>query len=554
MRGCPQHHKRFAALLACALVSVVTFLSACAAVGNQPAPDSAQELDTSNFIVAVDNEPDTVDFHCTSLYYTVANNVFNRLVETVADEDGDARIAPSLAESWDVSDDRRTYTFHLRKDVTFSNGEPLTASDVLYSFTRLLTHPNACNQDILDNVSGAGSLKSGEADKLEGFEVLGDYDFKITLAQPFEGFLASLSMPAASIMDEGTTEAAGERFGTDPSAMVGTGSFIMREWSPGERMLFVANPDCFDGPPRSAGLDLRFVTEAEEARSMFENDELDILDLDDIPDCADYYVYGDVYQDRLYQVRRIGINYVALNESIKPLQDVRVRKALQLGLDRAVLLQAVYGGRGDVENGIYPHGLSAHNPDLSEIPYDPARAIGLLRKAGYSSGFDLTVSVRSSSTQAEMTLVRLMASMWGEIGVHASIKVMDEEKFMRLRKAGKLACYAALWTADFDDPDNFVYTFFGNSENSTFRSICYQNTGVMKRVREARAIGDAQERLQEYRDLERIIVQEDAAWIPLFSRSRIYCMSKRVEGVPVLWNGTMTSRYRDVYIAAAPSQ
>lgn len=199
-------------------------LSACPSLGKDSSSDATQatgpELDTSRFVIAIEDEPDTVDFQCTSIYYTVAINVFNRLVETELDEKGEAFVAPSLAESWDVSDDGRNYTFHLRKGVTFTNGSPLTSSDVLYTFNRLLTHPDSCNRDIADPILGANELTNGEANELEGFTIHNDHDFTITLK---EAFLACLSMPGASILDEKSVSAAGDLFGKDPEHTIGTG-------------------------------------------------------------------------------------------------------------------------------------------------------------------------------------------------------------------------------------------------------------------------------------------------------------------------------------------
>jgi ABC-type transport system substrate-binding protein len=203
-------------------------------------------------------------------------------------------------------------------------------------------------------------------------------------------------------------------------------------------------------------------------------------------------------------------------------------------------------------NGIYPRGLVGFNPDLPELPHDVAQAKQLLSEAGYPDGIDLTIAMKASSTQWEMTQMRLAATMWEEAGVRATIQMMDESEFMRLRKAGQLPCYTAMWTADFDDPDNFVYTFFGNRENTTFRSLCYPREDVMERVRLARAITDPDSRLEEYQELERIIVQDDAAWIPLYSRLRTYVMSERIEGVNASWNGSVKNRYRDIVVKDAP--
>lgn len=503
-------------------------------------------FDTSRYLVAIEDEPDTVDFQCTSIHYTIATNVFNRLVEMEEGADGRVAVTPSLAKAWEVSPDGRTYTFHLRDDVAFSNGSPLTSSDVLYSMKRLLTHPDSCNQDIVEMVEGADKLMRGETDQLKGFTILSDTDFVITLQQPFEAFLACLSMPGASIMDEETMLSVGDGFGKDPASTIGTGSFVLKEWVPGKGILLSANPSCWQGAPNCEGVDMRFVTEPEEIREMFENGKLDILDLDDLGTQAEYFIHGDIYQDRIVSVNRIGIVYIALNESSGPLSNVKARKALQLALDRNMLLGTVYGGHGSVENGIFPHWLYGFNENLETIPYNVEEAKKLLEEAGYPDGFELTYSLRPSSTQREMDMARLVASMWKEIGVRTNIEVLDDDEFMDRRKNGNLACYSATWTADFNDPDNFIYTFFGSRDNTVFRSLCYSREDIMDRVHEARTITDPEKRIQEYQDLERIIVQDDAAWIPLFSRKHMYVISDRIDSIQHSWNGSVKNEFRNV--------
>ncbi len=541
-------NRAFICLLLTALISV------CSSCGSQSQNDvtnqqfEPKKYEISDFLVAVEDEPDTVDFQCTSIYYTIAQNVFNRLVEMENDENGNMVILPSLAKSWEISDGGRRYTFHLQEDVEFSNGKPLTASDVQFTFERLLTHPDSCNKDIVDIIVGSAALENGETDHLEGFKVLSDLDFEITIQQPFEAFLACLTMPGASILDEESVTAAGNLFGKDPKWTIGTGSFVLRKWTPGEGMLLTANQRCWMGVPNCEGLDLRFVNDAREIRRMFENGEIDVLDLDEVGNSAEFFLHGQEYQDRLFHVPRIGITYIAMNESIEPLNDVRVRKAMQMSLDRSTILSAIYGARGNVENGIFPHGLYGYNPDLPEIPYDPDMAKELLADAGYKNGFELTVSVNSSSTQWELSVLEMAASMWGAVGIKTKVVVIDESEFMRRRKGGELACYTAQWMADFNDPDNFIYTFYGNEHNTTFRSLCYPKQEVMTRVQKARTITDPKQRISEYQDLERIIVQEDAAWIPLFSRTRYYVTSERLQGIQASWNGSVKNKYREMSI------
>lgn len=510
--------------------------------------DQNGEPDTSRFIVAIEDESDTVDFQCTTINYTIAINVFDRLVETGVSHGRGVKIEPSLAKSWEISDDGRTYTFHLRDDVEFSNGSKFTASDVVYSFNRSLTYPDSVNKDVAELIVGAEELQSGESDSLEGIKILSDYDLSITLKEPFAAYLACLSMPGASIMDEETTEEAGELFGRDAEHTIGTGPYIFSEWNPDKGFILTAWPECWCGPPENEGLDLRFTSEPEEINRMYEDGELDVLDIDDVRNSAEYYYRGDIYQDRQHIVDRICTMYIALNESVKPLDDVRIRKAMQLALNRPLILDAIYSGRGEIVNGIYPRGLYGYNESLEEIPYDPETAAKLMAESGHAGGFDLEVGVRATATQFETDLVRLAASMWSEIGIRTTVKVMTDGEFMDLRTSGRLPCYAAMWTADYNDPDNFVYTFFGNDRNTSFRSLNYKDEEVMKRVTDAKAIGDPQERLREYHALEKKIIQEDAAWIPLFSRQYVYVTSKRVTNLDASWNGSVKTRYRDITV------
>ncbi|WP_029323367.1 ABC transporter substrate-binding protein [Butyrivibrio sp. AE3004] len=542
-------NKPLCLLMATALLT--SMLSGCTSAADNAGgvkEEANAEPDVSKFLIAVEEEPDTVDFQCTSIHYTIAQNVFDRLVEMENNAHGSAVVLPSLAKEWEVSDDELTYTFHLRDGVTFSNGSALTASDVLYSFTRLLTHPDSCNQDIVDVIAGADKLQSGETDQLEGFKVLGDLDFSITLEEPFAAFLPCLSMPGASIMDEETTVNAGERFGIDPEWTIGTGSFILWKWNKGEGMLLKANKDCWNGAPKCEGVNLKFMSDADEISALFEKGELDILDLDGLGSVADKYLEDDSYKDRLFRAHPVGITYIALNESIEPLNDVSVRKALQLALDRQALLDSSLNGKGEIEQGIFPHGLSGYNEDLAEIAYDPDAAASLLAEAGYGDGFEMTISVKSSVSSWEKPMMEDVASMWDKIGVKATVEVIDEAEWMKLRKSGKLSCYEATWTADFNDPDNFIYTFFGNKENTTFRSLCYPREDIMERVSDARAIADKDERIKEYRELEQTIIQEDAAWIPLFSRIRYYVKGERLGGIKASWNGSVKNNYRNMTI------
>lgn len=532
------------ALLLAALLLCACLLTACS--GKAPAAETDAAAEHSRYLRVVDEEPDTVDFQCTNIHYAVALNVFDRLVETQTDAEGNTKIVPSLAESWTVSDDGLKYTFRLREGVKFSNGELLTARDVEYTLKRMLTHPRSRCREIAEGIVGADLLVRRETDDLAGFADLGDHTFSITLEAPFHAFLASLSMPPASILSEESVTAAGDAFGKDAAKTIGTGPFILDSWNPGEGMTLRANPDCWQGAPGVDGIEMYYVTDEVEQRLMFERSELDILDLNKLGDEAEYFIHGDIYQKRLYPAPQVDISYIALNQAVEPLNDVRVRRALQMSLDRQMILDALYSGRGTVENGIFPHALKGYNPDLEPIEYDPAGAVTLLAEAGYPDGFTLEVQVNASAGRAVRDLMTIAASMWKKIGVKANINVLPENQFMELRTTGAATCYTATWSADFNDPDNFIYTFFGSADNIVYRSLSYSDKDVIKRVQGARAILDEEERLKEYAALEQKIIREDASWIPLFSRTHIYVTGERVDHYETAWNGASQPTLRKV--------
>ena len=141
-------------------------------------------IDTTNYLKIQDDNPDTVDPQATTEYYTVAMNIFDRLVEVKANGDGTSEIVPSLAKSWEISDDGLTYTFTLNEGVKFSNGADLTSSDVLYTIKRMLTYEKAVNDDIYDMIQGASDVAEGKTEELAGFKVIDDYNFSITLEAP----------------------------------------------------------------------------------------------------------------------------------------------------------------------------------------------------------------------------------------------------------------------------------------------------------------------------------------------------------------------------------
>ena len=506
------------------------------------------DVDTTGYLVAALNaDIQTADVQKTSKDYEVPFNIFDRLVDVEVGTDGNSKIVPSLAESWDISDDGLEYTFHLRQGVKFHNGNDFTAEDVAYTFHRMLTVEGGVNTEFIDQIKGADELLAGETDTLEGVEVVDDYTIKVTLKEPFAGFLASISSPGVSIYDSEATEAAGDQFGMDPAVTVGTGPFEFSSWSFNNQLVLTRNEDYWKGASGLPGVVIKIIPDTETQSMMFESGELDILDLDYAADSVDRFT--ETYPYQIVQGPRVGIVYFTMNFNKEPFQDVRVRKAVQMSIDRQAILDALYGGRGQVEQGIFPHGLIGFNPDQEEIKYDPEAAKALLAEAGYADGFDMEIAADSSASDTMTMALEIVSDQLAEVGIRAEIKNYDESTWLETRKSGELGSFISTWSADYNDPDNFIYTFFGNEEKTRIRSINYPDTEVMERVAKARTIVNEDERLAEYKALEEKIIHEDAAWVPMFSRLHLFAVSKRVQGFAPLWSGLSDQLFYNISLS-----
>ncbi len=498
------------------------------------------EADNSNTLVLfLIDDPETLDGQLTTDSYTIALNCFDRLVECETNDAGEAVLVPGLAKSWDVSGDGLTYTFHLQEGVKFQNGADFTADDVVYTVNRMMDPKTlAKNTDFMDMIKGAKARyedTTGAITSVEGVKAVDDLTVEITLEAPFGSFLANIATPGCAIYDRETTEAAGDQFGVDPAKCIGTGPFQVTKWERGVEVDLVTNPNYFKGASKMDGIKFMIVPDEDTQRMMFETGKVDVFNFEYGPSQLDYFLNTGDFKDRIVSGKRAGTYYYLFNESIPPLDNPKVRQALFMAIDRQAILDALYSGKGVVANAFVPEGVLGHNAAAPEIKYDPAAAKALLAEAGYPNGFDMETAqfADSSSTQQVNEIVQ---SYLAEIGVNLTINLMDDATFSGLRGEGKLPSYYNSWSADFNDPDNFLYTFF-SQKNSLSRSSNYHNEEVWKMLEEARVMVDPEARLKKYQEAESIIINTDYAILPMYQREHLFCLSPRVKNFKVAWDG-----------------
>ncbi len=230
------------------------------------------------------------------------------------------------------------------------------------------------------------------------------------------------------------------------------------------------------------------------------------------------------YDDMAFQkgdldiLDRIGMNYLMLNEKIEPLADVSVRRAIQMAIDRETILNSIYGGDGKLEDGVYPTGCLGYcQDDQGWLKYDPEEAKKLLAEADYANGFDMELALDSGAADTDKNTVQIIAQNLKDIGINATVKAYDHASWLDLRNSGDMNAFLAVWILDYNDPDNIIYTFFGNKENTVIRSNNYTDTETISRAAAARAIVSSHDRMDEYAALEKKLVEEDAVWVPMYS-------------------------------------
>ena len=477
----------------------------------------------------------TMDVAETTDDYLIPMNIFERLFETRPDGE-ESKIENSLCKSYTVSEDGKTYDFEILGDVVFSNGNPLTASDVKYSFERLLTKGRQ-NTDIPLEVVGGEDLMNGKAESLAGFEVKDDTHFSVTLTAPNAGFIAELSSPCMSIVDEESTKNAGG-FGKNPAEMIGSGPYTVKEWVSNDHYTLEYNPRYHGAEPSVKKVIMKVIPDAGTMNLMFQNGEIDLIDLGSLDSAVVESAYRTAWKDHIVSRPKVGLYFLAFNENNSYFKDVKVRQAIARAINVDDMITGIYNGDAKRENGIIPSGVLGYNKDLEPFAYDPSAAKKMLEEAGYKDGeIQFEFSMDSTMSSSQQLIYQSIARDLAAVGIKADIQTYDHTTWIDRRLGGKTDCYVGKWIMDYNDPANIMITFFGGESKANSRALNYPNIEIMDRVAKAPAILDEGQRIAEYQALEKQIVKEDAAWVPLVSELHLYCFGNRVKSFTPQWAG-----------------
>jgi oligopeptide transport system substrate-binding protein len=497
------------------------------------------------------DNPSTLDpASLTDIYgRAVVSQVFDGLVQF----DADLKPIPALAEFWEASRDGRTWTFALRRGVTFHHGREVTAHDVVYSFTRLLDPKRPLPvTELFRHIHGATEFMQGKTTSVQGLTAVDRYTLQMVLDEPLASALAILGLANAAVVPQEEVEKLGERFGRAP---VGTGPFKFVRWEPNQEIVLEANDQYYEGRPFVDAIVFK-IGVGNKVEEMFAEFLKGNLEETIIPNGKrDEVGAGPWYQQyRRVRIPTLSLLYIGFNTQLKPFDDRRVRQAFNYTVNKEAIVQEITQSRHMLYPpatltaiGALPPGMLGYDPELQGYAYDPAKAKRLLAEAGYPDGAGFPAVQLWSVDKAESTKAELAAYQryLAEIGVHVDLHFApDWPTYRAMLEQGKLPMFRLVWYADIPDPDNVLSPLL-HSTSPTNRTF-YRNPQVDQLLEQARRELDEAQRIALYREVERIVM-DDAPWITQHHYVLNFLYQPYVQGVEISLLGRQTIPMKKIW-------
>lgn len=464
--------------------------------------------------------------------------LISQLFEGLVEADGDAvagsgaTVMPAVAVAWDIDDDGRRYTFHLRSDARWSDGTPVVADDFEQAWKRVL-HPRLRSPvaHLLFVLEHARDYHEGRLPDAStvGVRALSSTTLELRLAAPSASLLYLLAHPAMSPIPVHVVRAHGSRW-TTPGLMVGNGAFVLEEHD-ASHLVLRRNPAWRGRADGNVGvIEVLHYPNHRAALGGWERGELDLLDLIG----AEVDVLADIrarFADRLQVMPLHSTQYVQLRVDRAPLDDVRVRRALALAIDRDALARTLAGTASTVaRGGFIAPGVAGHSPSLA-LRADPARARALLQEAGYASPADVPV-LRWLHTHGvgDHSLVVHVAEAWRALGLRVQVDEVDWRTFQRTLDDDPPQVTLGGWIADAPDPDAFLRACFHSKDGA--EHIGWQDARFDALAEDVASLADERLRIARAQEADQRLVVEACVVIPLCYGENPVLLGPRVRHCP----------------------
>jgi dipeptide transport system substrate-binding protein len=463
----------------------------------------------------------------------VAHTLYDRLLDFKPDS---TELVPALASSWEVSADGLRYTFHLRDGVAFQSNatfhptRALNADDVVFSFRRMLdrNHPYHA-------VSGGtySYFASMELDRLiAAVDRVDDRTVRFTLSQPSAPFLSDLAMDFASIdsAEYAAQLAAANRKQDLDLKPIGTGAFQLAAFVPASQVRYKAFDAHWRGRPKIDNLVFAITPDASVRWAKLRAGECQAMEY---PATSDLPAMRADPAVRVLSAPGLNTVYLGLNVEHPPLQDARVRRALELATDRKAIADAVFGSDAVPAVNPIPPAMWSYDGSIAPYPHDPAAARQLLAEAGYPDGFDTdiwTVSVGQGLMRDPRRIVVMIQSNWADIGVRARVVTYESGEYLKRLGHAEHSSALMAWVSDNGDPDNFLAILLSCHGVHTAQNLSeYCSRPFDALMQRARASSDPAQRADLYRQGQQMFHAE-LPFLPLMHVNETMAISRRVHG------------------------
>jgi oligopeptide transport system substrate-binding protein len=469
--------------------------------------------------------------------WSIIKSLYSRLMDYAP---GTTELKPDLAESFTISPDGLTYTFKLRHGVKFHNGRELTADDVAYSLDRTINpKTQSPGQGFYKSIAGYDEVANGKADHLSGVKVVDPYTVSITLSKPDATFLQDLALNFASVVAKEDIEKSGADYGHHPD---GSGAFYLDHWSLGQEIVFKRNTDYYvKGVPYLDEITFKIGAEPLTALLQLQKGQVDIVG-DGIPPAKFLDVMNDPEQKKLVvSAPQLETSYLTMNVTMKPLDDVRVRRAINMAINKERIVKII-NGRAEVANQPLPPGMPGYDPAFKGYGYDIEQAKALLKEANYDASQSMDLYVYN--TDPNPRIAQAIQQDLAAVGIKVAIKSLDQANVIA---AGGTENTAPLiwsggmaWIADYPDPSDFYGPILGCAGavkgGWNWSWYCNKEIDAMAAKADAMVAPDQEKaRADLWKQIFDKIMTDDAPWVPVFNEIRYTIHTPRVGGADALF-------------------
>lgn len=476
------------------------------------------------------SEPASLDPH--KVESDVEFNIIRDLFEGLVSVKPDGTIEPRLAEKWE-NKDSTVWTFHLRPGVTWSDGTAITAQDVVWSWQRLVDpqtgSPYASYPGNMHILNAAEIAQGKQPPTALGVKALDDATLEVTLTQPTAAFLAMLAHPSLVPVDKVLIGRFGDKW-TKPAHFVASGAYKLSEWVVNEKIVAVRNARFWDNQHTVIDTVTYLPINAETADvNRYKAGEIDITNTIPVNQFAQL---KKTLGDEVHISPQLATYYYQFNTTKAPFNDARVRRALNMGLDKDIIAAKVMGqGQRPAWLISQPEigGVSLHNPDYASWPQEKrfAEARRLLNEAGFNDAHPLTFNLLYNTMETHQRIAIAVSSMWKKnLGVEAKLQNQEWKTMLDTMHTGNFDAVRYAWIADYDDAATFLNTFrTGDSENTTK----YSNPAFDTAMQNAAKATNVEERGKYYQQAEDKLA-EDVPAVPVYHYVRTHLVKPWVGG------------------------